>query len=178
MSLITRLSRLLQADLHAVLDRVEEPEALLQQSIREMEESLADETRRAEVLKHQREQIVARQEQLTRTLAGIEQQLDTSFHAGDDTLSRKLIKRKLEAQRFASYLSQQHKTVEDSYSNIAQCLDEDRDRLDSMRQKAELLGQKATSVEPANDWNELAFAVREEDVEVTFLQEKQRRSRS
>ena len=40
MALITRLSRLFQADLHAVLDRIEEPDTLLRQAMREMEEAL------------------------------------------------------------------------------------------------------------------------------------------
>ena len=41
MTLITRLSRLFRADFHAVLDRIEEPETLLRQAIREMEEEIA-----------------------------------------------------------------------------------------------------------------------------------------
>ena len=41
MALITRVSRLFQADFHAVLDRIEEPEVLLRQAVREMEEELA-----------------------------------------------------------------------------------------------------------------------------------------
>ena len=41
MALIKRLSRLFAADLHAVLDQIEEPEALLKQAVREMEEELA-----------------------------------------------------------------------------------------------------------------------------------------
>ena len=40
MALINRMSRLFTADVHAVLDRIEEPEALLKQAIREMEEEV------------------------------------------------------------------------------------------------------------------------------------------
>ena len=42
MALITRVSRLLRADVHAVLDRLEEPDVLLQQAIRDMEEVVAE----------------------------------------------------------------------------------------------------------------------------------------
>jgi phage shock protein A len=45
MALITRLSRLFQADMHAVLDKIEEPELLLRQAIREMEEFIATDER-------------------------------------------------------------------------------------------------------------------------------------
>ena len=40
MALINRFSRLFTADMHAVLDRIEEPDALLKQAVREMEEEL------------------------------------------------------------------------------------------------------------------------------------------
>ena len=43
MALITRVARLFRADLHAVLDRIEEPDVLLKQAVREMEEELASE---------------------------------------------------------------------------------------------------------------------------------------
>ena len=46
MTLINRVSRLFRADLHAVLDRVEEPDLLLHQAVREMEDDLAADRRR------------------------------------------------------------------------------------------------------------------------------------
>ena len=44
MALIKRVARLFQSDMHAVLDRIEDPESLLKQSIREMEEDLRRDT--------------------------------------------------------------------------------------------------------------------------------------
>ena len=41
MALINRMSRLFTADVHAVLDRIEEPDVLLKHAVREMEEELA-----------------------------------------------------------------------------------------------------------------------------------------
>ena len=41
MELINRIARLFKADFHAVLDQIEEPEALLRQAIRDMEDELA-----------------------------------------------------------------------------------------------------------------------------------------
>ena len=40
MALVTRLSRLFQADFHAVLDRIEEPDLQLRQAVREMQFAL------------------------------------------------------------------------------------------------------------------------------------------
>ena len=41
MALITRISRLFKADFHAVLDQIEEPEQLLKQAIRDMQDEIA-----------------------------------------------------------------------------------------------------------------------------------------
>lgn len=175
MALITRLSRLFQADLHAVLDRIEEPDALLRQAIREMEDSLADDAHQSKLLKQQQAQLISRQTELERSLGEIENKLDICFESGQDDLSRKLIKRKLEAQRLRSFLSQKRKAVEDDFSGLTSRLEEDRTRLDSMRQKAELLAAEDARGQPEDSWSDLQFAVRDEDVEVAFLQEKQNR---
>ena len=56
MALISRVSRLLRADLHAVLDHLEEPDVLLRQAVREMEEALAGDTARLQRLRREHEQ--------------------------------------------------------------------------------------------------------------------------
>ena len=50
MALVNRISRLFSADFHAVLDRIEEPDLLLRQAIREMEEELAKSEQRIRCL--------------------------------------------------------------------------------------------------------------------------------
>jgi hypothetical protein len=47
-----------------------------------------------------------------------------------------------------------------------------------MRQKAELLAEETASDSLEDDWSSPDIAVRDEDVEVAFLREKQQRSRS
>ena len=68
MALITRLSRLMRADLHAVLDRVEEPEVLLRQALREMQEELARDQQRQRLLGRERDQLDARAAELEQAL--------------------------------------------------------------------------------------------------------------
>ena len=46
MALINRVSRLFKADFHAVLDQLEEPEQILKQAIRDMEDDMQDELSR------------------------------------------------------------------------------------------------------------------------------------
>ena len=48
MTLITRITRLVKADLHSILDGLEEPEEVIKQAIRDMEEDIATQERQFE----------------------------------------------------------------------------------------------------------------------------------
>jgi phage shock protein A len=176
MTLLTRVSRLFQADLHAVLDQIEEPEVLLRQSIREMDEALNQDQRQLKLLLQEQRQLGARQGEIDQSLADLEQQLDLCFAAGQDDLARGLVRRKLETQRLATLLGQKRQTLDDHCASLAQRIAENRSLLEQMHQKAELLGEQEPP--PVLNWSPAELAVGKEDVEVAFLREQQRRKRS
>ena len=178
MALITRVSRLFQADFHAVLDRIEEPEVLLRQAVREMEEELARDQQRNKILQHEQRQLGTRESDLKQSLHEIEDELDTCFEAGNDDLARAWIKRKLEAQRSGKNVSRQRETLRETLEELNSRIRENQARLESMRQKAELLAEENVRDRPADSWAIPDITVRDEDVEVAFLREKQHRSRS
>ncbi|MDH3560304.1 MAG: PspA/IM30 family protein, partial [Gammaproteobacteria bacterium] len=126
MALITRVSRLFRADLHAVLDRIEEPDVLLRQAVREMEEELARDEQRIKVLTHEHEQLVSRHRDIQQTLEGVEAELDVCFESGKDDLARALIRRKLEAQRFIRFLTRKHETLETTLAGLRGRVNENR----------------------------------------------------
>ena len=178
MALITRVSRLFQADFHAVLDRIEEPEILLRQAVREMEEALAREEQRSKVLQHEQRQLINRETDLIQSLHDIEEELDTCFEAGNDDLARACIKRRLETQRFGKNTSRKRAVLEETLDDLNTRVRENQAQLESMRQKAELLAGESACALPEDNWTLPDINVRDEDVEVAFLREKQRRSRS
>jgi phage shock protein A len=178
MALITRVSRLFQADFHAVLDRIEEPEVLLRQAVREMEEELACDEQRSKVLRHEQGQLIARETEIEQSLHDIEEELDVCFESGNDDLARTSIKRKLEAQRFSKGLSRRHQALQETLDELNTRLRENRARLESMRQKAELLAEESARARSADNWTLPDITVRDEDVEVALLREKQLRRRS
>ena len=178
MALITRVSRLFQADFHAVLDRIEEPEVLLRQAVREMEEELARDEQRSRILQHELGQLVARETGLEQSLHEIEEQLDVCFESGNDDLARACIRRKLEAQRYCMGLARKRQAQQSTLEALDTRLRENRASLDSMRQKAELLAVENAHARPADNWTLPEISVRDEDVEVAFLREKQQRRRS
>ena len=178
MALITRVSRLFQADFHAVLDRIEEPEVLLRQAVREMEEELTSDEQRSRILKHEQGQLTAREIDLEQTLQELDEQLDICFNSGNDDLARASIKRKLETQQYCKGLARKRQALQETLDDLDTRLRENRARLESMRQKAELLAGETARARPADNWTIPDITIRDEDVEVALLREKQKRRRS
>ena len=178
MTLIARVSRLFRADLHAVLDQVEEPDLVLRQAVREMEEDLARDRRRVESLRVGMEQTAARDAEIQSSLSGIEEELDVCFAAGKDDLCRTLIRRRLECQSHRALLSRRRLETQEQLDRLETRVREHTQALDAMRQKAELLAPQASDASMSEPWDAPASAVRDADVEVAFLGERQRRERS
>lgn len=176
MALLNRMARLFRADLHAVLDRIEEPEALFRQALRDMEEELAGDEQRYKLLSQEHGQLATRREEVSQALRDMDGELDLCFESAKDDLARTLVKRQLEAQRHGKLLQRKSAALEESMTALKNRLEQNRSRLDAMRQKAEMLAAEA---EPAAEpcWTAADWAVRDEDVEVALLREKQKRNR-
>lgn len=176
MALINRVSRLFKADVHAVLDRMEEPEALLRQSVREMEEVIEQDEHRLSLLENELRQATSRQQGLQQALAEIETQMDVCFESDKQDLAKKLVRRKLELQQQEKVIAGRHAENERAMSRLRALIDERRQTLQSMQQKVSLLVADSPSDDGYGAANEAAPAIAEHDVEVAFLQEKKRRA--
>jgi phage shock protein A len=177
MPIINRISRLFTADLHAVLDRIEEPEVLLKQAIREMEEEVAASEQRIARLRREHDQWTVRATDIATSLDEYDEQLDICFASDEETLARALIKRKLEAQRLAKQIGERRDALAETIAASDAQLTENRDNLNVLREKAELL----TEHPPAHNHSDLLPGVRpvaDDEVDIAFLREKQRWSAS
>ena len=176
MALITRMTRLFTADLHAVLDRLEEPDVLLKQALREMEDDVAIREQRVRYLQHDREESTQRADGLERDLVQLAQQLDVCFASAAEDLARTLLKRKLELEQLIKRLRARADAATRALTDETAQLDEDRQAFDALRQKAEQLLDEGDS--PLGRPSVYQPGITDADVEVALLQEKLRRSRS
>jgi phage shock protein A len=172
MALINRMSRLFTADVHAVLDRLEEPDVLLKHAIREMEEALLEGEQRLRTLEHERGALADRARTVAHVLEELGEQLDVCFGEGNDELARKVLKRRLETERLVGHVAERRTGVDAEIVRVRAAIDEQREQLDVMRQKAELLAVRPSGAEERAG---LDFAVGEAEVEVAFLRERQKR---
>lgn len=177
MALINRMSRLFTADVHAVLDRIEEPDVLLKHAIREMEEEVLETEHRLKQISHEGERLADRERKVQAALVELDEQVGVAFEAGNDELARKLVKRKLETARLAEHVAERRAAIEKSLAAEAAALREQREHLDVLRQKAELLVD-APRPAAGDEWGKADFSVGDDEVEVAYLRERQKRTRS
>ena len=99
MALITRISRLFRADFNAVLDRIEEPDVLLKQALREMEEDVHSDEQQMKSLLNDYSQSEVKIMDLEQNIEQVNHELDICFESDETELARSQVKRKLEIDR-------------------------------------------------------------------------------
>lgn len=176
MALVTRLSRLFQADFHAVLDRIEEPDLQLRQAVREMQFTLDQEQQRLKLLQHEAVQLDKASRAASANLEGYDEELDICLAAKKDDLARDLIRRKLASVKQLQALQQQFASVELQRQDLEKQIDEQNQQLTSMKQKLELLVSDDEGFS-SGEFNH-ADTIRSEEIEIALLREKERRARA
>jgi phage shock protein A len=178
MALITRISRLFQADFHAVLDRIEEPDIQLKQAIREMRIDLQQSEQRLALLQHESESLSNVVNDAKTRLGTFDEELDICFAAKKEDLARDLIKRKLETTHQLQSSEKQNEVLRSSIQNLELSIEENREQLENMTQKLDLLVTDMDSGATYGHFSNTSAAVRSEEIEIAFLREKQKRAAS
>ena len=180
MAIINRISRLFTADVHAVLDKLEEPEAQLRQAIREMEAALAEQSQQLRALELDRELVRRRSGEVERSLAGVREEIELSFAAGNEALVRTCLRRRLEGERLQRLLEQRAALLTQQIETATPVLEQQREGLESMRQKAALFDVEfaACAHTDATRWSSGDACVSEADIDLALLREKQARRAS
>jgi len=177
MAIITRLTRLFRADVHAVLDRMEEPDVLLRQAIREMEDEVAQNAQQLKARELERQQAQARLDAIEATRKDHAEQLDLCFAAENEALARTLLRRRLEGERTAKLLGQRLACLQKLIAERAMQLDEQRRNLEGMRQKADVFETETAhaSNTETGGWRSDALPISDADVDLAWLREQQQR---
>ncbi|WP_020407820.1 PspA/IM30 family protein [Hahella ganghwensis] len=181
MALFNRFIRLFKADMHAVMDHLEEPDVLLRQAIREMEEEVDQGARQLKARQIEQQQIQSRISTLQESVDNIQDQLNLCFEADNDLLAKTLLRRRLESDRLIKQLKQQDHRLSEEIRTLTKTQEDQHHRLEAMQQKAAVFDTADDSPHKESAWNEALNGmdrITDEDVEVAFLQEQQKRGRN
>jgi phage shock protein A len=154
MALMTRLARLVRADLNAILDRLEAPELVLAQSVREMEQALDQERRALAALDRELERLARRDQALGEEEARTEATLAEGLQEGREPLARPLIRRRLETGRLRTAVQARRAEIAAERDRLAGRVEAHAARLDDLRARAALYLQDPGPAAPpeAADW--------------------------
>lgn len=178
MSLIKRITRLCKADLHGLLDDLEEPEAVVKQAIREMEDDIAQQEQRLAELHAIQARLTRESEELTEALQSLEGQIELCFTADNEALARSLIRKRLEMTQRARSLARAQAEAQSRHEALTQSLATHKQQLAAVvQQLALLLATQQPRAWSAPGTGQSGSVVTDDEVEVAFLEEKQRRMR-
>lgn len=178
MALITRLSRLFRADIHAVLDHMEEPDVLLRQAVREMEESLENSAREIALLQRELTRLEKHCTALADQLEKLDSEIAVCFDSGNENLARTFIRRRLETAALQKNTTGNVETVREHLSVQQKQHAEQQLSYESIKQKSDLiwreqqLRNKRAIRGAAESVN--CSPVLEDDVELEFIRQKER----
>lgn len=180
MTLITRVSRLFKADVHGILDALEEPETILKQAVREMEEEIDKSRLQIKKLDKQTERFGTIKKNLKSKLDSTEQQIDYAFTENNEVLIKSLLRKKLEINLRVKATENGFLQLNDDKIELETELKEQNDKLKSIIEKLNLFSvqpsySQINGVDEFGDFDAKS-AVTQEDVELVFLHEKQRRA--
>jgi len=171
MAILNRLSRLFKADMHAVLDRVEEPELVLQQALREMTAAVAVDEQRLAALDHEEHALNEQLSALTSSQASLSAELDLCLAAGKDELARDLVRRRLVGEHTEIALNQHLSGLRREAANIREKLTTQRNELLSLQAQVQRIAPRVCNPPLHPTLN----TIRDEEIEIALLREKQAR---
>jgi len=174
MALIKRVTRLFQADMHAVLDNLEEPDILLKQSIREMEAALIADQHHCANLDKSLQHLHSQLSQYKQAAQEMESELGVCLQNNNDELARGCIKRKLLNERLMQAASRKQQGLQQQREELSARITSNSQRLDAMRQKQDILSSEHQSNNMAEFGISDHFHVSDNEIEVALLKAKQK----
>ena len=153
MTVINRLSRLFKADVHAMLDRIEEPPLLLQQALRDMAQALAVNERRLKLLTDEEAVLTQRHADSPAAAAEIQHELDLCLRAERDDLARGLLRQRLTGERTQAQLKPRLDPLRRQLIELRAELTTPQSELAETQRKAELISAETPTGDPGGGFN-------------------------
>ncbi|HEY7712243.1 MAG TPA: PspA/IM30 family protein [Candidatus Entotheonella sp.] len=170
-----RITRLFKADMHGLLDLLEEPEAVLKQAIRDMESEIRQGQQILAERRQREERLRRASTQLESSIHAYEEQIDIAFEAQNDDLARTFIRKKLEAENRLQATARAIADMAAETDAMQNRLRDQQAQLDAIIAKMPLVAGEPGDTKPPVG-SAAPSGVAEEDVEAAFLREKRKRT--
>lgn len=143
MGIMKRVITMLKADVHGVLDLLEDPVDLCNQAIREMEGEIEATRERSCQIKDRHRLIAKQKEQAEQRLVELRGQLEVCLGAANRDLAKSVMKRRLECERRLALLTQRAEEAQNEIGLTEQRLKDFEEKVAAVREKLELFAERA-----------------------------------
>lgn len=137
MAIMTRILRLWKADIHGVMDQLEDKELLLKQYLREMKSSLNDEEERLQRTSSIIERLKNLISECKEEIAKLEKDLELALRKDNDEIAKILIRKQRGQQRYSEEMQRKLEGLELEQAESIAILNEHRLQYETMRAKTE-----------------------------------------
>ncbi len=176
MTLMTRMARLFKADMHGILDWLEEPEAVLKQAVRDMETAIDKAEQTVAALVRKETQLQATVSRLETAMTELDNHIDLCFEESNESLARTFVGKKLAMEKRLAAVK--HMVAEVAAQKDAQQrqIATQREQLKTIVDKMQLFVEHSPSWSDQGGGESVDYPVVDEEVEVAFMHEKRRRA--
>jgi len=175
MKLFDRMTTLIKADAHGVVDALEERSLLLRQHVREAELELLQKRARVEALTEEEARLRDELARRGKRIAALDEDIALALDGEKEDLARFAIRRMIPERRELASLEAQIAEVEETRVKLSERLEEQECQFETLRQRARAHLAEATR----NDGDlegALPPAVADEEVELELLRRRQQRA--
>jgi phage shock protein A len=175
MKLIDRVTTLVKADAHGVVDALEERSLLLRQHVREAELELLQKRARVEALTEEEARLRDELVRCGKRVEALEEDIALALDGEKEDLARFAIRRVIPERRELTALEAQIAEVGETRAKLAERLEEQERQFETLRQRARTHLAEASRRD--DDLQGLAPpAVADEEVEIELLRRRQQRA--
>ena len=178
MGILTRIIRLCKADIHGVMDQMEDQGLLLRQHLRDMEKALSLKEARLKNMAASRHQAQQEYEKYKRECEKVEQDLTISIEKDRDDIARLLIRKLKPIAGHKDELGHHIETLDREIAQLQDCIDKQRLQYEQFRLKSSEYCHKTEQQE----WRKSMSAILpeitsqdlcDEEIELELLQRKE-----
>ena len=151
MNIFQRITKLVEANVNSMLDKAEDPEVMVRQIIREMEESIIELRRETVKAVGARKLLEKKMQLLNEKSADLQQKATLALENGNEDLARKLLEQKIDVEKENSQLADEVETATYLADKMKQDLVKLEDQVQiARRQKEELIRRKLAAERKMN----------------------------
>jgi phage shock protein A len=180
MGIMTRFTRLFKADIHGVMDQMENKELILKQCLREMDESLTQKQGKLNQQKASLDQVREEIRQIGREREKIDRDLDIAIEKNKDDIARLLIKKRMKSDQHIDDSGRQTESLGKQIEVLGENIEAQKHQYAEMQLRSESWLQRAehrkwedsaSGIIGQSPWN----AISDEEVELELIKRKDAR---